>query len=78
MSNKVYDVLKKICMCYLPACFTLATTIMGIFGVDPTIISIVDGVGVAVITFLGTILGISTAKYNAAMKREEAKNHEGI
>lgn len=78
MSNKVYDVLKYLTQIGLPALITLASTVMALLGVNPELIATIAGIGTAIVTFLGTILGISTAKYNAAMKSEEAKNHEGI
>ena len=62
MSNKVYDVLKWIAMYLLPALGTLYFAIASIWGL-PYGEQIV-GTITAVDTFLGVILGISTAKYN--------------
>ena len=62
MSNKVYDVMKWIAMYLIPAVGTLYFALAGIwnfpYGEE------VVGTLTAVDTFLGVILGISTAKYN--------------
>ena len=68
MSNKVYDVLKWIAMYLLPALGTLYFAIASIWGF-PYGEQIV-GTITAVDTFLGVILGISTAQYN---KRVDCK-----
>lgn len=62
MSNKVYDVLKWIAMCVLPGLGTLYFALSGIWGL-PYGEEIV-GTVTAVDTFLGVLLGISSAKYN--------------
>ena len=61
MSNKVYDALKWIAMYFLPAAGTLYFALAGIWGL-PYGEQIV-GTITAVDTFLGVILGISTAQY---------------
>ena len=68
MSNKVYNVLKWIAMLFLPALGTLYFALAGIWGL-PYGEQIV-GTITAVDTFLGVILGISTAQYN---KRVDGK-----
>lgn len=68
MSNKVYDVLKWIATYLLPALGTLYFAIAGIWGL-PYGEQIV-GTITAIDTFLGVILGISTAQYN---KRVDCK-----
>lgn len=62
MSNKLYDVLKWIAMYLLPAFGTLYFAIAGIWGL-PYGEEIV-GTLTAIDTFLGVILGISSANYN--------------
>ena len=61
-SNKVYDVMKFIAQIILPALGTLYFALAGIWGF-PFGEEIV-GTIVAVDTFLGALLGLSTAKYN--------------
>ena len=68
MSNKVYDILKWIAMYLLPALGTLYFALSAIWGL-PYGEQIV-GTITAVDTFLGVILGISTAQYN---KRVDSK-----
>lgn len=69
MSNKVYDILKAIALIWLPALGTLYSMLAGIWGL-PYAEAIV-GTIVAVDTFLGTVLGISTVQYNKKLKERE-------
>ena len=62
MTNKVYDVLKWVAMYLIPAIGTLYFALAGIWGL-PYGEQIV-GTLTAIDTFLGVILGISTAQYN--------------
>ena len=62
MHNKVYDVLKWIAMVVLPAVATLYFALAGIWGF-PYGEEIV-GTITAVDTFLGVVLGISSAQYH--------------
>lgn len=62
LSNKTYDVLKWVALIVLPALATLYAVLSSIWGLPfgeqiPATITAVD-------TFLGALLGISTAKYN--------------
>lgn len=68
MSNKVYDVLKWIAMYLLPALGTLYFALASIWGL-PYGEQIV-GTITAIDTFLGVILGISTAQYNKRVDSE--------
>ena len=69
MSNKVYDVLKFIAQILLPALGTLYFALAKIWGF-PYAAEIVGTIS-AVDAFLGALLGISTAQYNAEMKAAE-------
>lgn len=62
MSNKMYDVLKWIAMVVLPAIATLYLALAGIWGFPYG--EEVVGTITAIDTFLGALLGISSAKYN--------------
>ena len=62
MSNKVYDVLKWITTVVLPGIGTLYFALAGIWGF-PYAEQIV-GTITAIVTFLGVLLGISSAQYN--------------
>lgn len=68
MSNKTYDVLKKIAQIWLPAIGTLYFAIAAIWGLPYS--EEIVGTITAVDAFLGAILGISTAQYNKKLKEE--------
>ena len=65
MSNKMYNILKWVAMILLPALGTLYFALAGIWGFPYA--EQVVGTITAVDTFLGVILGISTAQYNKKM-----------
>jgi len=62
MSNKTYDALKWIAMVFLPALTTFVGVILNSFNVPgtETILTIM----IALDTFLGSLLGISSINYN--------------
>lgn len=62
LSNKTYDILKWIAMYFLPALGTLYFALAGIwaFPYGEEIVGTIT----AIDTFLGVLLGISTAQYN--------------
>lgn len=62
LSNKAYDILKWIATYLLPAAGTLYFALAGIWGFPYG--EAIVGTVTAVDTFLGVILGISTANYN--------------
>lgn len=65
MSNKMYNILKWVAMILLPALGTLYFALAGIWGFPYA--EQVVGTITAIDTFLGVILGISTAQYNKKM-----------
>ena len=62
MSNKLYDILKWIAMVFLPAIATLYFALAGIWGLPHA--EEVVGTITAIDTFMGVLLGISSAQYN--------------
>ena len=68
MSNKVYDVLKFIAQIVLPAIATLYVTLAGIWGLPFS--EQIGGTVMAVDTFLGEILMLSSKNYNKTNKEE--------
>ena len=68
MSNKTYDILKYVAQIVLPALGTLYFALAGIWGF-PYGEQIV-GTIMAIDTFLGALLGISSAKYKANLYEE--------
>lgn len=65
MNDKLYKILKYIAMIFLPALGTLYFALSGIWGFPYA--EQVVGTITAIDTFLGVILGISTAQYNKKM-----------
>lgn len=65
MNDKLYKILKWIALIFLPAIGTLYFALAGIWGFPYA--EQVVGTITAVDTFLGVILGISTAQYNKKM-----------
>lgn len=61
LSDKVYNVLKWITLVFLPALTTLVGVILNSFNVACT--DIVLTIMTAVTTFMGAILGVSSANY---------------
>ena len=61
MSNKLYDVLKWIAIVFIPACATLYSVLSVIWGLPYGVA--ITGTLSGVEVFLGTLLGISSAKY---------------
>ena len=72
LNNKVYDVLKWVTMIVLPAAGTLYTVLAGIWGFPyaDQIGSTISGV----VTFLGILLGVSSANYKKSKIIEEKNN----
>lgn len=62
LNDKVYDVLKWVCLIALPALGVLYAALAGLWGWPYT--KEVVGTIAAVETFLGALLGVSTAQYN--------------
>ena len=62
MSNKLYDTLKWVAQCVLPAVGALYFAIAGIWGL-PYIEEVLGTIS-AINAFLGVVLGISTMQYN--------------
>ena len=61
MSNKLYDLLKWIAMVVLPAIGTLYYALAGIWGFPYA--EQIGGTITAIVTFMGVLLGISSAQY---------------
>ena len=66
LKNKTYDILKWIALYLLPALGTLYFALSGIWGLPYG--EQVVGTITAADTFLGVLLGISTATYNKGVK----------
>lgn len=73
LPNKVYDVLKWIAIVFLPALITLYGVIAHTCNIPYT--EQILTIAVAVDTFLGTILGISSSAYKKSLKEDEENEH---
>lgn len=62
MSNRMYDILKYICQIVIPAIGTLYFALAQIWGFPYA--EQVVGTLTAIDTFMGVLLGISSARYN--------------
>lgn len=69
LPDKVYDILKWVCLILLPALSTLYWSLSSIWGWPYT--EQIIGTIAAVETFLGVIIGISTHTYNEERKHAE-------
>ena len=72
LTGAVYDVLKKVAQIWLPAAGTLYYTVAAIWGL-PSAEEVV-GTVMAVDTFLGIVLGISSASYAKTDKYDGTMN----
>lgn len=62
LSDKVYNILKWICLVGLPALATLWFALGKIWGFP--YLAEVEGTIVAIDTFIGALIGVSTVQYN--------------
>jgi len=71
ISNKAYDVLKWIAVIVIPAVSALLSVILSVWNMLPaeTINAIVTTLA-AIETFIGALIGISTASYNKSKSEE--------
>lgn len=72
MSNKAYDILKWVALTGLPALGVLYYTLASIWELPDA--EHVVGTIAAIETFLGVILGISSAKYNKSNSIDDNAN----
>lgn len=68
LPDKIYDILKWIVLVFLPALTTLVGVIGSVYGWAN--LEAVLTIMTAVTTFLGAILGVSTAQYNQKNKEQ--------
>jgi len=69
LPNKVYDVLKWVVCIVIPATTTLYVALAAIWGFPYA--DLIAKTSAAVCTFLGAIIGISTAQYNKDQPPQE-------
>lgn len=68
-NEKVYDILKWVCLVVVPALNILITTLCGIYGWSwgNTVIGTIDAIAV----FVGSILGFGAIKYQRMLNAEK-------
>lgn len=64
MSNKMYDVLKWLCLIAIPAVTTFLTTCLPIWGVAEGVQTVILTTLPACGTLIGALIAVSTAQYN--------------
>ena len=62
LPEKVYNVLKWLCLIFAPALVTLIATIFALYHINGA--EIVCGTISAIATFIGALIGVSTKAYN--------------
>ena len=61
LPDKLYNVLKWLCLIFAPALITLLTTIFTLYKIPN--VEIVTGTIAAIATFIGALIGVSTKSY---------------
>ena len=82
LSNRTYDLLKALCLTWIPACTTFFVTLDSIFGWGYG--DVVAKVSAALCTLIGSLIGLSSATYyknlNTSLEipewEEEVDNNE--
>ena len=69
LNDRVYSILKWICLVVLPALATLWFTLGKIWGFP--YLAEVEGTIVAIDTFLGCLIGVSTISYNRRVEENK-------
>lgn len=74
LPNKVYDILKWLCILGLPALSTMYATLAGIWGLP--FAEQIPATITAGTAFLGTVLGLSSIGYKQTLPPHEEKQNE--
>ena len=61
LPDKVYNVLKWLCLIFAPALITLLTTIFTLYNIPN--VEVVTGTIAAIATFIGALIGVSSKSY---------------
>lgn len=69
LNDKVYQILKWVCIVFIPSATTLASVILKVWNLaSPETIAAIVTTASAVATFIGALIGISTITYNKENK----------
>jgi len=66
--DKLYDILKWVCLVCLPALATFLNVLLPSVGVLPETVKTIITIVTATATFIGMLIGISTVAYNNESK----------
>lgn len=72
-SDKLYDILKWVCLIAIPALVVLLSAVLPVLGVEAGMVKNITLIISAVGAFVGTLIGISTTAYNAQQTDEWLK-----
>ena len=72
MSDRLYQILKWVCIVCLPALITFLGIVLPTVGVSSELTTTITTIIAATATFIGTLIGISNAQYTAEQKKDEA------
>lgn len=64
LSNKVYDILKRVAIYVIPAFVTFLSVVLGALDVDASTINVITTILTAIGTLIGTLIGVSVSNYN--------------
>ncbi len=70
LTNKQYDIAKRIVIQVVPALIALITGLGALYKVD---VSLITGTIALFATFAGTVLGVSSKKYNESNQTDDLK-----
>lgn len=70
LTNKQYDIAKRIVIQVVPALIALITGLGALYKVD---VSLITGTIALFATFAGTVLGVSSKKYNESTQEDDLK-----
>lgn len=68
LSDKVYNFLKWLILIFVPALITLISGLGAVLGFETSVITAIIAL---VATFIGSLIGVSTAAYNREKERKE-------
>lgn len=71
MSNKLYDILKWVCLIAIPAVVTFLTTCLPVWGVADSTQTVIITTISAIGTLIGALIAVSTVQYNKKNGEEE-------
>jgi len=72
--NNLYNILKWLCLIALPALSAFLGVLLPAAGVVPNVVTLVLTIIGATVTFIGSLIGISTINYNEEKEKLNDKS----